>query len=67
MEAVAQRLDVAGAGSLPVAGIGDDHLRDIRDAGCAQLAASGVDHRLDLPEVRSVDKSWRPSEIEPVA
>ena len=43
-------------GLVPVAGVGDHHLRPLGDAGAVELCAGGVDHRLQVPEVRRVDR-----------
>jgi hypothetical protein len=37
---------------MPVAGVGEQHLWDVGDAGGVQLALSGIEHRLQMPEVR---------------
>ena len=37
---------------MPVAGVGEQHLRDLGDAGGVQFALSGVEHRFQVPEVR---------------
>ena len=37
---------------VPVAGVGDDDRRGVGDAGGLQLALGGVEHRLEVAEVR---------------
>jgi hypothetical protein len=36
---------------VPVAGIGEHHLRLLGDAGRLELPAGGVEHRFEMPEV----------------
>jgi hypothetical protein len=35
---------------MPVASVGEQHLRNLRDAGGVQLALGGVEHRLEVPK-----------------
>jgi hypothetical protein len=37
---------------MPIASVRDEHLRNLRDAGGVQFVLSGVEHRLQMPEVR---------------
>jgi hypothetical protein len=37
---------------MPVAGIGEQHLGAVADAGGLELALGGVEHRFEVPEVR---------------
>ena len=39
--------------AVPVAGVGEQHLGRVRDAGGGQLALRGVEHRLEVTEVRA--------------
>jgi hypothetical protein len=37
---------------MPVAGVAEQHPRDIGDAGCHEFALGGVEHRFEVSEVR---------------
>jgi hypothetical protein len=37
---------------MPVAGVGNDHVGRLGDAGVGQLAAGGGQHRAEVAEVR---------------
>ena len=36
---------------VPVAGVGEHHLRVVGDSGRVQFALGGVEHRFEVPEV----------------
>jgi hypothetical protein len=40
---------------VPVAGVGEQHRRRVGDAGRLEFALGGVDHQLEVPEVRCRD------------
>jgi hypothetical protein len=44
---------------VPVPRISNDRSGELRDPGGAELALDGIDHRLEMTEVRGVDRDLR--------